>query len=71
VLRENPNDQIAVYHLLLALRKTNDPKGEVPGLVKRLAELRAQSQQQEASTNRYKLYIQGEPSPGGATPPQH
>jgi tetratricopeptide (TPR) repeat protein len=70
VLRENPNDQIAVYHLLLALRKTNDPKGEVPGLVKRLAELRAQSQQQEASTNRYKLYIQGEASPDGATPPQ-
>ncbi len=63
VLRENPNDQIAVYHLLLALRKINDPKGEVPALVKRLAELRAQSQEQEASTNRYKLYIQGEQPP--------
>jgi tetratricopeptide (TPR) repeat protein len=70
VLGENPNDQIAVYHLLLALRKTNDPKGEVPALVKRLAELRAQSQQQEASTNRYKLYIQGEQPPNSATPPQ-
>jgi tetratricopeptide (TPR) repeat protein len=70
VLRENPNDQIAVYHLLLALRKINDPKGEVPGLVKRLAELRAQSQQQEASTNRYKLFIQGEQPPSSATPPQ-
>jgi tetratricopeptide (TPR) repeat protein len=68
VLRENPNDQIAVYHLLLALRKINDPKGEVPGLVKRLAELRTQSQQQEASTNRYKLYIQGEQPPNGAEP---
>jgi tetratricopeptide (TPR) repeat protein len=70
VLRENPNDQIAVYHLLLALRKINDPKGEVPGLVKRLAELRAQSQQQEASANRYKLYIQGEPPPSAAEPPK-
>ena len=70
VLRENPNDQIAVYHLLLALRKVNDPKGEVPGLVKRLADLRAQSQQQEASANRYKLYIQGEQAPENTAPPQ-
>jgi tetratricopeptide (TPR) repeat protein len=70
VLRENPNDQIAVYHLLQALRKTNDPKGEVPGLVKRLGELRAQSQQQEASTNRYKLYIQGQQPPDAAEPPK-
>jgi tetratricopeptide (TPR) repeat protein len=70
VLRENPDDPIAVYHLLLALRKINDPKGEVPALVKRLGELRAQSQQQEAATNRYKLYIQGEQPPNSATPPQ-
>jgi len=70
VLRENPSDQIAMYHLLLALRKINDPKGEVPGLVKRLAELRAQSQQQEASANRYKLYIQGEQPPDAAEPPK-
>jgi tetratricopeptide (TPR) repeat protein len=70
VLRENPSDQIAVYHLLLALRKIDDPKGEVPALVKRLAELRAQSQQQEASTNRYKLYIQSEQAPDAAKPPK-
>jgi tetratricopeptide (TPR) repeat protein len=70
VLRENPSDQIAVYHLLLALRKTNDPKGEVPGLVKRLAELRLQSQGKEASANRYKLYIQSEQTPDAAEPPK-
>jgi tetratricopeptide (TPR) repeat protein len=70
VLRENPSDQIAMYHLLLALRKINDPKAEVPGLVKRLAELRAQSQQQEASASRYKLYIQGEQPPDSAEPPK-
>jgi tetratricopeptide (TPR) repeat protein len=70
VLRVNPSDQIAVYHLLLALRKMNDPKSEVPGLVQRLAELRAQSQQQEASANRYKLYIQGEQTPDAAQPPK-
>jgi hypothetical protein len=38
--------------------------------VKRLAELRAQSQQQEASANRYKLYIQGEPPPAAEPPKQ-
>jgi len=70
VLRENPSDQIAVYHLLLALRKINDPKGEVPGLVKRLAELRLQSQLREASANRYKLYIQSERAPDAAEPPK-
>jgi tetratricopeptide (TPR) repeat protein len=70
VLRENPSDQIAVYHLLLALRKINDPKGEVPGLVKRLAELRLQSQRQEASANRYKLYIQSEQAPDAAESPK-
>jgi tetratricopeptide (TPR) repeat protein len=70
-LRENPADQIAVYHLMLALRKTKDPKGEVPGLVKRLAELKAQSQEQESSVNRYKLYIQGAPAAeSSAEPPQ-
>jgi tetratricopeptide (TPR) repeat protein len=68
VLRENPSDQIAVYHLLLALRKINDPRGEVPALVKRLAELRTQSQQQEVATNRYKLYIQSEQAPDAAAP---
>jgi tetratricopeptide (TPR) repeat protein len=68
VLRENPSDQIAVYHLLLALRKINDPKGEVPALLKRLAELRTQSQQQDVSTNRYKLYIQSEQAPDAAEP---
>jgi tetratricopeptide (TPR) repeat protein len=68
VLRANPSDQIAVYHLLLALRKINDPKGEVPALVKRLAQLRTQSQQQEAVTNRYKLYIQGDQAAEAAAP---
>jgi|HubBroStandDraft_6_1064221.scaffolds.fasta_scaffold128247_1 tetratricopeptide (TPR) repeat protein len=70
VLRENPSDQIAVYHLLLALRKINDPESEVPALVKRLAELRAQSQQQEASTNRYKLYIPAEQPQSATEPPK-
>jgi tetratricopeptide (TPR) repeat protein len=70
VLRENPSDQIAVYHLLQALRNINDPKGEVPDLVKRLAELRLQSQREEASANRYKLFIQGDQTQDSPEPPK-
>jgi tetratricopeptide (TPR) repeat protein len=57
VLRENPDDQVALYHLLLALRKTKDPNQEIPGLVKRLADLRVQSHIDEGTANKYKLYI--------------
>jgi tetratricopeptide (TPR) repeat protein len=39
-LKIDPKDQQAVYHLILALRKT-DRKGEIPGLTKRLMELRS------------------------------
>ncbi len=38
-LRQNPEDQQAVYHLILALRK-GDRKQEIPALVKKLVELR-------------------------------
>jgi tetratricopeptide (TPR) repeat protein len=62
-LRDNPSDQVALYHLLQALRKTKDPKNEIPGLVKRLAALREQSQSQEGAATRYKLY-----EPGAAEP---
>ena len=57
VLRDNPDDQVALYHLLLALRKTKDPNNEIPGIVKRLAELRAQSHTEEGTANKYKLYV--------------
>lgn len=70
VLRENPADQVAVYHLLMALRKTKDSSSEIPGLVKRLAELRAAAQTQDSSANKYKLYIQGAPDADGAAQPQ-
>jgi len=42
------------------LRQTGDSaKGELPGLVKRLAELRQQARNQEGRGNRYKLYEVG------------
>lgn len=56
-LQGNPSDQEALYHLIQALRRSGkDSKGELPGLVKRLADLRAESRKTEASENKYKLY---------------
>jgi hypothetical protein len=67
-LRENPADQVALYHLIQGLRNAKDPKGEVPGLVKRLAALREESQQVPAGT-KYKLYEpESAPAGDGAKP---
>jgi tetratricopeptide (TPR) repeat protein len=71
VLRENPDDQVALYHLLLALRKTNDSNGEIPGIVKRLAELRAQSHTDESTANKYKLYIPKDDAASEAAEPEN
>jgi tetratricopeptide (TPR) repeat protein len=51
----DPNDQQAVFHLVLALRKT-DRKGEVPALLKRLVELRANANADQKARKRYGLY---------------
>jgi tetratricopeptide (TPR) repeat protein len=67
-LRDNPSDQVALYHLLQGLRNLKDPKGEVPGLVKRLSELKDESQRVTGGT-KYKLYEpDGEDAPGSAKP---
>ncbi len=51
----DPNDQQAVYHLILALRKTNQ-KDQIPPLLKRLVELRANTKaSQETAPKRYRL----------------
>jgi tetratricopeptide (TPR) repeat protein len=56
-LRDSPSDQEALYHLIQALRKNGkDQKGEIPGLVKRLADLRQETRNTEATENKYKLY---------------
>jgi len=67
-LHENPSDQVALYHLIQALRKANDPKGEVPALVKRLADLREESQQVPTGT-KYKLYEPGQAATSGLSRP--
>jgi uncharacterized protein YqeY len=48
-----------LYHLIVALRKTND-QAEIPDLLKRLAKARQDATKQEAEHNRYKLVV----SPG-------
>jgi hypothetical protein len=60
-LKDSPNDQTALYHLVLALRKTND-KREIPALLNRLAKARQDAAKDEADRNRYKLMVQ--PNPG-------
>lgn len=62
-LAMDPSDQTAVYHLILALRKT-DKKSEIPALLKRLATLRQQAAHEEREQYRYKL-VEGGP---GETP---
>lgn len=65
-LHLSPSDQEALYHLIQALRKSGkDSKGELPGLVKRLAELRKEARNTGAT--RYRLY---EPDKEGGEAPQ-
>ena len=49
------NDQQAVYHLIVALRKTNQ-KDRVSALLKRLIELRSKSDDDQKAKERYRLY---------------
>jgi tetratricopeptide (TPR) repeat protein len=60
-LESDPKNQTALYHLIQALRKTGE-KDELPGLLKRLADLRAEATRQERERNRYKLVEEGEPA---------
>jgi tetratricopeptide (TPR) repeat protein len=59
-LQDSPNDQTALYHLVLALRKTND-KTEIPELLMRLANARQDATAEEAEHNRYKLVLEPDP----------
>jgi predicted Zn-dependent protease len=66
-LDSDPKNQTALYHLIQALRKTGE-KGELPDLLKRLADLRAEATRQERERNRYKLVEQGGPANQPAQP---
>lgn len=51
----DPGDQQAVYHLILALRKSGD-KDELPALVKKLMELQKESKSKAPAASKYRLY---------------
>jgi tetratricopeptide (TPR) repeat protein len=53
-LRYDPNDQVAVYHLITGLRRTGQ-KQELPALLQKLADLRRKATREEGEHNRYKL----------------
>jgi tetratricopeptide (TPR) repeat protein len=56
VLEQSPSDQSALYHLVMALRKT-DNQAEIPDLLKRLASARQEATRLEGERNRYKLVV--------------
>jgi tetratricopeptide (TPR) repeat protein len=53
-LQSDPNDQAALYHLIVCLRQKGD-RTELPQLVQRLAEATAGLRDQEKARNRFKL----------------
>jgi tetratricopeptide (TPR) repeat protein len=61
-LEQNPDDQTALYHLVIALRKTND-QSEIPDLLKRLATARQKATRDEGEKNRYKLVVVPDEAP--------
>ena len=53
-LVSDPKDQTALYHLIQGLRRSGQT-GDIPNLLKRLADLRMEGTKEEAIHNRYKL----------------
>ena len=62
VLEQTPSDQSALYHLVIALRKSGN-QSEIPELLKRLAKARQEATKQEGERNRYKLVVATETEP--------
>jgi tetratricopeptide (TPR) repeat protein len=60
-LEIDPTDQTALYHLIRALRQT-DQKGQIPELLKQLALLRQQAANKKREENRVKL-VEGDSEP--------
>ena len=66
VLRKEPDDPEALYHLMQALRRTGKTD-EIPDLVKRLAAAQAASGKKEAEQNRFRL-VEPEKNPPDTQP---
>ena len=61
-LHDDPSDQTALYHLVRALRKT-DQKSEIPALLKQLAIARQKANNKKREENRFKLVEGASESP--------
>jgi tetratricopeptide (TPR) repeat protein len=61
VLSANPNDPVALYRLMRALKISGDPKDaeQIPDILRRFNEARKLASEQEALENRYKLVEAG------------
>ena len=57
VLRDNPQDPVALYRLMRALKNTGDPEDakQIPELLRKFNEARQNASKQEAQESRYKL----------------
>jgi Tetratricopeptide repeat len=57
VLRDNPQDAVALYRLMRALKNTGNPEDakQIPELLRKFNEARQIASKQEARENRYKL----------------
>ena len=68
-LKSDPNDQSALYHLIVCLRGRGE-NTELPQLVQKLAEVTANLREQEKALNRFKLVEEegGKISQKGAVP---
>jgi tetratricopeptide (TPR) repeat protein len=51
----DPNDQQAIYHLIVGLRKT-DQQDQIPALLKRMIELRSAGENGKNGMKQYRLY---------------
>jgi tetratricopeptide (TPR) repeat protein len=62
-LQYDPADQVAVYHLILALRHANSPESreQIQGLVKRLSDAQTAARQEETDRKRFKFEEQTPP----------
>jgi tetratricopeptide (TPR) repeat protein len=63
-LEYSPSDQTAIYHLIIALRHSEQvgQRDEIPALVKRLSGLQEASRQQQTDRKRFQL-VEGQPEP--------
>jgi cytochrome c-type biogenesis protein CcmH/NrfG len=63
-LKSDPDDQTAIYHLILALRHSKQPqdRAEAASLVTRLSALQKVARQEETNRKRFKL-VEQPPAP--------